>query len=252
MTNYATEPLETLNIDLNAAVFGVNSLSGYAKVDDLSAYASQTDLGDIDAVLDAVGGTDDFKIQLIERTITSVSANDFAKMTSIGKGAFYGCSALKSVVIPNTITSISEYAFYGCDNLSSVEIPSTIATIESYSFGNCYSLRTVTIPNGITTIKNHAFVTGRGSNCTFYVPDSVTSIGWQSSFGGNYVTGDTRIIDFGTTRTTIPEVINYSQWTPIFYLSNANNKIYVPAALLDDWKAASGWADAASHIEAHP
>ncbi len=30
MTNYATEPLETLNTDLNAAVAGVDSLSGYA------------------------------------------------------------------------------------------------------------------------------------------------------------------------------------------------------------------------------
>ena len=41
MTNYATEPLSTLNTDLNAAVAGVNSLSGYATKEELTAYATE-------------------------------------------------------------------------------------------------------------------------------------------------------------------------------------------------------------------
>ena len=51
MTNYATEPLETLNIDLNAAVFGVNSLSGYATKEELD-----TKIGSIDTILDSING----------------------------------------------------------------------------------------------------------------------------------------------------------------------------------------------------
>lgn len=42
MTNYATEPLSTLNADLNTAVAGVNSLSGYATKEELTAYATET------------------------------------------------------------------------------------------------------------------------------------------------------------------------------------------------------------------
>lgn len=42
MTNYATESLSTLITDLNAAVAGVNSLSGYATKEELTAYATET------------------------------------------------------------------------------------------------------------------------------------------------------------------------------------------------------------------
>ncbi|MGN1060833.1 MAG: leucine-rich repeat protein, partial [Candidatus Coproplasma sp.] len=34
--------------------------------------------------------------------------------------AFYYCSSLTSVTIPNSVTSIGAWAFYGCDSLTSV------------------------------------------------------------------------------------------------------------------------------------
>ena len=39
-------------------------------------------------------------------------------VTAIGNGAFYGCTGLSSVVIPDGVTVIGSGVFCGCDNLS--------------------------------------------------------------------------------------------------------------------------------------
>ncbi len=42
------------------------------------------------------------------------------KVTSIGKYAFYKCSGLTSVTIPNSVTSIGDQAFCNCSELTSI------------------------------------------------------------------------------------------------------------------------------------
>ena len=41
-------------------------------------------------------------------------------ITSIGFGAFYECSRLKSITIQNSVTSIGIGAFYNCNGLTSI------------------------------------------------------------------------------------------------------------------------------------
>ena len=58
-------------------------------------------------------------------------------VTSIGDYAFYDCSGLTSVTIPNSVTSIGNWAFDGCSGLTSVTIPNSVTSIGGYTFSGC-------------------------------------------------------------------------------------------------------------------
>ena len=78
-------------------------------------------------------------------------------VTSIGERAFFCCSDLTSVTIPNSVTSIGEGAFYECTNLTSVTIPDSVTSIGDSAFCKCSSLTSVSIGNGVTSIGEGAF-----------------------------------------------------------------------------------------------
>ena len=98
------------------------------------------------------------------------------KITSIGWGAFYGCSSLTSVTIPSSVTSIGGAAFSNCSSLTSVTIPSSVTSIGESAFYKCSSLTSVTIPSSITSIEKQSFYKCR-SLTSINIPSSVTSIG---------------------------------------------------------------------------
>lgn len=101
------------------------------------------------------------------------------KVTVIGNEAFYGCSALTSITIPNTIVKIKSDAFAGCKSLTSVTIPNSVTSIGSNAFEDCSALSNVTISNTVTTIRDNTF-----SKCEklthITIPNSVTSIGSEA------------------------------------------------------------------------
>ncbi len=75
-------------------------------------------------------------------------------VTEIRGLAFYNCSSLTSVDIPNSVTEIGSSAFSGCSSLTSVTIPNSVTTIGNYAFSSS-SLTSIDIPNSVTTIGNN-------------------------------------------------------------------------------------------------
>ena len=97
-------------------------------------------------------------------------------VTSIGKGAFYGCTELNSVTFPEGLTDIGMWAFQYCTGLTSVTFPEGLTSIGYRAFEDCTGLTSVTFPEGLTSIGGSAFNKCSGlTSVTF--PDGLTSIG---------------------------------------------------------------------------
>ena len=55
----------------------------------------------------------------------------------IGSKAFYDCSGITSVSLPNSIKRIEKDAFNGCSGITSINIPSSVESISNHAFKYC-------------------------------------------------------------------------------------------------------------------
>ena len=133
----------------------------------------------------------------------------------IADNAFWGCSGLTSITIPNSVTSIGYSAFSSCSGLTSISIPKSVTSIHFGTFSGCSGLTSIIvdpgnntydsrdncnaiidtrtnslvsgckktiIPNSVTSIENLAF-SGCSGLTTLAIPKSVTYIGYAAFSG---------------------------------------------------------------------
>ena len=105
---------------------------------------------------------------------------DDMPVVSIGVDAFYVCSALTSVTIPDSVTSIGIRAFYWCAGLTSVTFGNSVKSIGQQAFYRCESLASLNLPDSLTSISLGAFQ-HCNSLTSLNIPDSVTNI-YTSAF----------------------------------------------------------------------
>ena len=160
--------------------------------------------------------------------------NRTRSVTSIGDGAFWSCSGLTSVTIPNSVTSIGDYAFHYCSGLTSVTIPNSVTSIGDYAFHYCSGLTSVAIGNSVTSIGDEAFSYCSGLT-SVAIGNSVTSIGDKAfSYCGcltsvtipNSVTSIGSFAFTGCSGLTTVHISDIVAWCGIDFKSDMANPLY--------------------------
>ena len=100
----------------------------------------------------------------------SLEAVKLPENADLGKGAFSGCSSIKSIAIPSGILSIEDYLFRNCTSLQSIELPADIAYVGEYSFDGCTALESIFIPSDVVPAANAVINTA--SKALYEIKDS--------------------------------------------------------------------------------
>jgi hypothetical protein len=161
-------------------------------------------------------------------------------VTSIGDGAFYGCSTLTSITIPNSVISIGEDAFYGCTGLTgTLVIPNSVISIGMGAFGGdgegwgaCAALTGLSLGSSVQTIGAFAFNGCTGLTGCLTLPNSIETLG-MLAFG--YCTGFTSIECYAVN----PPTLNYHT----FYQIDHDIPVYVSCESLESYQISDGWSD---------
>ena len=102
-------------------------------------------------------------------------------------------SGCKNTIIPYGVTIIGYYAFYGCSDLTSIVIPNSVTSIGDNAFSNT-GITSITIPYSVTDI-------GSFDNCT-----NLTSIIWNAKNYQKEISSNT-LAPFYKIRTNITSVV---------------------------------------------
>ena len=99
-------------------------------------------------------------------------------VVGIGDEAFYYCTSVTGVKIPDTVTSIGNAAFQGCEKLQTVNFgsESKLTALGNYVFAGCTSLSNITLPSKLESIGDAGFW-GCESLAKVEMPESVKTIG---------------------------------------------------------------------------
>ena len=66
-------------------------------------------------------------------------------------------SSLVKAIFSNTVTSIGDKAFYQCSNLQNVTLPESLTSIGQYAFAGCTAFTSVTLPGKLETLGERSF-----------------------------------------------------------------------------------------------
>ena len=148
-----------------------------------------------------------------------------------GSYAFYQCSQVESVDLPNASTVPSSIFGY-CAALTSVNIPNA-TSIGTYGFRNCTALTEITLPL-VATLNSYAF-----QSCTAL---SKIDLPVCTTINANTFNGCSALVAVILRSATVCKLGATSAFTNTPYANGKNGgKVYVPQALIESYQTAANW-----------
>lgn len=73
-------------------------------------------------------------------------------VTEIAGSAFFECTKVTSIVIPEGVTTIGSNAFWRCSSLTSITIPNSVTSFSISPFAECYKLENIIMGDDVTCL----------------------------------------------------------------------------------------------------
>ena len=156
--------------------------------DSIRAKTGRGDKMSLYEMAEAVEGISSPLPSVVDGSVEEICGADLAWVTEVRNYAFYGCSELRSVELPETVTKIGTYAFHSCAALSDITLHEGIVSLGTRAFQACGELRRMVIPSTLTAIPAYAFFNS-GIETLILHGDTVKTLAAMSAFNGTPLVG---------------------------------------------------------------
>lgn len=152
----------------NVAIIGKNAFYGCDKFEGDITFSSS---------LQSVGQAAFCDCSHITGVIFEEAGSDKHNATlAIGDNAFYGCTSITNLYLPEHVTNIGVSAFQALSSLVALKLPSTLTDVANSLFTDCRALVGVALPTGLCSIGSQSFYYDTNL-VNFTIPVAVESVG---------------------------------------------------------------------------
>jgi hypothetical protein len=189
--------------------------------------------------INGIRNADDYLAEVVNRQVVELVSD---KITAKLPAGFQNSNKnLVKVDLP-LVTELSESTFSACPNLSSVNLPA-LTKMAASNFGSCGKLKKICLPE-LTTWVGYGYGFNNGNVLEKVVLPKLTS-----QIGPYDFNGCKTLTALVLGANTVVPLTNANAFTSSA-IKNGTGYIYVPAAQLEAYKAATNWSTLATQFRA--